>query len=262
MLGHAVGIQELAGDIYDLIPPPVHDETGFLRNFCHNGGFQVFLIRKLREFFPVFFPDHNRHAFLGFGNRQFRSVQAGIFFGYFVQIDLQPFRQFADGYGNTAGAEIVAAFYQHRYFGIPEQALDLPFRRRIPFLHFRSAGRQGIYRMFLGGTGCPADAVTARTSAQQYDDISCRRTFPDHRALGSSPHDRADFHTFRHKTVVIIFLYLPGSQTDLVAVRGIPGRRPDGQLALGQFARQGFFDGRTGIAGAGNTHRLIHIGPA
>ena len=116
--------------------------------------------------------------------------------------------------------------------------------------------------MFLGGTGCPADAVTTRTSAKQNDDISCRRTFPDHRALGSSSHDRADFHTFRHKTVVIIFLYLPGSQTDLVAVRGIPCRRPDGQLALGQFARQRFFNGRTGIAGAGNTHRLIHIGPA
>ena len=116
--------------------------------------------------------------------------------------------------------------------------------------------------MLLGGTGCPADSVTARTSAQQYDDITCRRTLPDHRALGSSTHDRTDLHTFGHKTVVIIFLHLSGGQTNLIAVGRITGRRPDGQLALGQLTRQRFFNGRTGIAGAGNTHRLIHIGPA
>ena len=116
--------------------------------------------------------------------------------------------------------------------------------------------------MLLGRTGSAADAVTPGTPAQQYDDIPCRRTLADDRAFGSRAHDRADFHTFRYKTVVVVFLYLPGGQTDLVAVGRIPCRRADGQLALRQLACQRFFNRRTGIPCPGDAHGLIHISTA
>ena len=149
MLGHPVGVQELAGNIHDLVAPPVHHKTGFGSHFCHNGSFQIFFIREFGEFFPVFFPDDHRHTFLGFGNSQLRTVQAGVFFRHLIQVDLQTLRQLANGYGYTAGAKVVAAFDQHRHFRITEQALNFPFRRRIALLYLRPAVCQGIHCMFL-----------------------------------------------------------------------------------------------------------------
>ena len=59
---------------------------------------------------------------------------------------------------------------------------------------------------------------------------------------------------------MVIFLHMAGCQADLVTVRAVTGGSADSDLALRQFAGQGFFDRYTGVGRAGHTHSLINIG--
>ena len=53
-----------------------------------------------------------------------------------------------------------------------EHTLDLTLCRCITFLHLCAADLDRSLCVYLGGTGCTADTVTAGTSAKQDDDIS------------------------------------------------------------------------------------------
>ena len=116
--------------------------------------------------------------------------------------------------------------------------------------------------MFLGSTRCAAHAVTARTAAQQYDDVAGSRSLTDDGIPGSRADDAAHFHALCYKAGMIIFFYAARCQADLVAVGAVACSSAQSNLPLGQFALQGLFIRRTGIGSTGDTHSLIYIAAA
>ena len=161
----AVGIQEFPGQVEDHVSPPVHLDPSGVGDLRYDDGFQVFLPGHIDEFRCIFCRHDHGHSFLGFGDGQFRAVQTVVFLQDRIQFDVQAVRQFTDGHGNAAGTKVVAAFDQLGRFLSPEEPLKISFHRRVALLDFRSGGHDGIFRVFLGGTGGTAAAVPAGPSA-------------------------------------------------------------------------------------------------
>ena len=78
LLGRAVGIEELAGDVDDDAPVPAHHQPLFLRDFGHHRGFEVFLVRQRHERIHIFGCEYHGHALLRFGNGQLGAVEAVV----------------------------------------------------------------------------------------------------------------------------------------------------------------------------------------
>ena len=113
--------------------------------------------------------------------------------------------------------------------------------------------------MLLGRTGRAAAAVAAGTAANQQDRIPrLRLAAPDMRA-GRSANNSADFHAFGNKAFIIDLRHLTGSESNLIAVGTVTRPGAQGNLALGQLARQSRFQRRARIAAAAYTHRLIYV---
>ena len=111
MLLGAVGIQKLAADINDLSAVPFHRQARLCGHCCDGRRFKVFGARKVNKRLNVFLFDHDRHSFLRFAYRKFGTVKTFIFFRNGVEIDVESVRKFSDSDGNSAGSEIVTAFY-------------------------------------------------------------------------------------------------------------------------------------------------------
>ena len=79
---------------------------------------------------------HHGHALLGLGDGEFGAVEAVVFLGHVVEVDLERGRDLADGDRDAAGAEVVADLDLPAGARVAEQALDLPFGGRVAFLHF------------------------------------------------------------------------------------------------------------------------------
>src|SRR5699024_3733157 len=198
-------------------------------------------------------------SLLGFGNGDFRSVQARIFFRHLVQVDLQSGCQFSDGNRYTARTEVVTFFDQKADLSSAEKSLQFTLGRRISFLYLCAAGLDGLCGVYLGGTGSSAAAVTAGTSAQQDDDIARIGIFTDNSVSWRRSENCSDLHTFCHIVWMINFFYISGSQTDLVSVGAVSVSRLAYQFLLRKFSFQGFAL-RTGrVCRTGHTHCLVHI---
>ena len=179
-----VGVQKRSGDIYDLQAAPHQHQPRFLCHHRHLCGFQVFLPGIGEESLRVARIYHHCHPFLGFRNCDLRPVQSRVFLRHLIQIYPKSIRQLSDGHRHAAGPKVVAFLDQTADFFSAEQTLDLAFRRRIPLLDLRPAGLNGFFRVDLGRTGGAAAAVPACPAAQQDDDISRIRGFPDHSPPG------------------------------------------------------------------------------
>ena len=114
--------------------------------------------------------------------------------------------------------------------------------------------------MYLGGTGCTADTVTAGTSSKKDDDISRVGIFTDNRTSRSSTHNRTDLHTFCNVVRMIDFFYSTGCKTDLVSVGAVTVSCAADKFLLRKFTLQSFFYGYSRISRTGYTHCLIYIG--
>ena len=77
-----------------------------------------------------------------------------------------------------------------------------------------------------------------------------------------SAHDGADLHALGHVAGVIEFVDLAGGKADLVAVAGVAGGSGGYELALRQLALERLGHGDGGVAGAGDTHGLVHVAAA
>ena len=113
--------------------------------------------------------------------------------------------------------------------------------------------------MFFGRTGRTADAVTTGTAANQQHDIARFRHATNDLIRRHRADDRADFHAFGDVTGVVVFTYLTGRETDLVAVRTVTGRRLRRNRALRQFTGKRCRKRRARIAAAGHAHRLVNV---
>ena len=262
MLGDAVGIEESAGNIDDVLVAPVHDQAFCIRSDSDDRRFQVFFGGIFHEFIDVFRSDDDSHTFLRFGNSQFRTVQAFVFLRDFVEVDVQAVCQFADSDGDTAGTEVVAAFDEYRDFMAAEEALDLAFRQGIALLDFGAARFQGFDGMFLGRARSTAAAVAAGLAAEENDDVARERFFADDVIARSCAEDGTDFHALGNEAGVVIFFDFARSQANLVTIRAVTLGSACRQLTLGQFADERILDRLTRVAGTGDPHGLIDIGTA
>ena len=79
--------------------------------------------------------DDDGHALLRFGDRKLRAGQALVFFRQGVEVDFQAVGQLADGDGDAAGAEIVAAFDAFGNVGAAEKPLKLALLGGVALLN-------------------------------------------------------------------------------------------------------------------------------
>ena len=159
-----VSIQESTGNINNFFSSPVQYQTRFFGNNSYYNSFQVFFVGIFHEFVNVFRIYNNSHTFLRLGNSNFCSIQAGIFFRYFIQIDLQSRCQFSDCYRYTACTKVITFFDQFADFFSAEHTLDLTFCRSVTFLYLGTTNFDRSFCMYFGRTGCTTDTVTAGTS--------------------------------------------------------------------------------------------------
>ena len=260
LLMRTVGIQESTGNINNFFFSPVQYQTRFFGNNGYHNSLQVFFVGVFHEFVNIFRIYNNCHTLLGLGDCDLGSVQTGVFFRYFIQIDLQTRCQFTDSYGYTAGTEVVTFLDQFTYFFSAEHTLDLTFGRRISFLYFGSAHFDGSFGMYFGRSGSTTDTVTASTSAKQDDDIARIGILSLDCTSWSSAHNRTDLHTFCHIIRMIDFFYITGSQTDLVTIGAVTVCSTTNQFLLRQFSFQCLFNRNGRICGTGHTHCLVYIG--
>ena len=212
----SVGIQECTGNIDDLFSSPGEYQTRVLGYDCNFGCLQVLFCGIFQELLTVFRVDDNGHTLLGLGDGDLGSVEAGIFFRYFVQIDLKARCQLADGNGNSACTEVVAFFNQKADFLAAEQSLQFTLSRCVSFLYLCTAGLDGFCRMYFGGTGCTAAAVSSSTAAEQDDDIARIGIFTDNGTARCCSKDSSDLHTFCHVVRMVNFFDI----TDCTAKAG------------------------------------------
>ena len=258
----AVGIQKGSGNIDDRHPSPLHHQPVRIGHIGDDCGFQIFFCCIADKLVRIFLLHHHCHPFLGFRNSQFRAVKAFIFLRHLVQVDIQSVSEFPHCHRYAAGTEIIAPLNETGHLAPAEEALNLSFRQRIALLYFCTAGFNGFRIQFLGRTGGAAHAVTAGPSAYQNHHISRLGRQADHMVRRSCGHHRTDFHTLCNKSGMVVFLHFPCSQTNLVAIGAVPFGCFNGNLPLGELARQRLGKRRPGVAGTGNAHGLVYIGTA
>ena len=258
----AVGIQERAGDIHDLLSSPGKHQSRILGDHSYGGSLQVLLCSVFQEFCLVLFIYYNSHTLLGLGDSDLRTVQSRVFLRNQVEVYLQAVCQLADGYGYSACAEIVTLLNQTGYLRTTEQSLDLTLGGSVTLLHLCAAGLNGLLSVYLGGTGSAAAAVASGLAAKKNDQISRIGGLTDDILSGRCAHDRANLHSLCHIVGVINLFYIAGSQTDLVAVGAVAVGCAAYQLLLGQLALQCLLYRYGGICRSGYTHSLIYIGTA
>ena len=262
VLGSAVGIQECAADVDDGLAVPLHAQALFFRNGGHHGSFQVFLMRVADEFLNIFRRQCARHALLAFGNGKLGAVQALVFLRNRVQVDKQAIAQLADGNGNTAGAEVVAALDKAACLAAAEQALDLALNGGVALLNLGTRLFHAFHILGFGGTGGAANAVTTGAAAQQHNLVAWSRLFAAHVIGRRCAYHRANLHALGNVARVVQLVHLTSSKANLVAIGRIARSRRGNQLALGQLAFQRFGNGNRRVARAGYAHSLVHIAAA
>jgi hypothetical protein len=149
----AVGVEEGAGEIDDGFAAPGHDEAAAVGDVGDVDAFEVFLVGFGDEVGDFRGIDADGHAFLGFGDGEFGAVEAVVFFRDGIEVDDERGRDFADGDGDAAGAEVVADFDFAGEFRVAEEALDFALGGGVAFLDFGG--------VFEGGVVCSLDEPVA-----------------------------------------------------------------------------------------------------
>ena len=260
MLTHSVCCEEAAGNPYNLFAAPPHDQTWILCHHSDTCRLQIFCIRIIQKSRDILGSQHDRHTFLGLGDRKFRTIQPLILLRNGIKIDRQPIRKLTDCHGDTACTEVVAALDQTTDLGIAEKALQLAFRRRIALLYLRSRSRQRLLCMLLGRTSRTADAVTPRAPAKQDDDIAGHRALTHNLCRRHCADHCTDLHTLCKIALMVNLTHLARGKTDLVAVGTVSLRCAKCNLLLRELPWQRILDWCTRIGGSSHAHRLIDIG--
>ena len=213
VLGRAVAREEFAGYVHNGIAAPGHAHATAVGDDRDRRGFKVFCMRKLDEAIHVFRRERDRHALLTFGDGELGAVEAFVFLGYAIEVDLEAVGQLADGDRNAARAEIVAALDHAAGLGVAEQTLDLALDRGVALLHFRATRFDGLEVVRFGRARCAADAVAAGASAEQDDHVFWSRGFTANISRGRCAHNRTDLHAFRG-IAGVVKLVRPGPLPD------------------------------------------------
>ena len=262
MLGAAVGVEEVAGNVHDRVAVPGHAQTVLVGHNCDLDRLEVFLCCRGDERVRVLRAHDDRHALLRLGDGQLGAVQTVVLLGHGVQVDVQAVRQLADGDRHAARAEVVAAADHAGDVAIAEQALDLALLRRVALLDLCAAGFERGLGVLFGGASGTAAAVAAGLAAEQDDHVAGFGYFADHVFDRGRANNRADLHALGDITRVIDLVHQPSRKADLVAVGRIARRRGLAQLALRQLMLERLGERNGRVARAGHAHRLIDVAAA
>ena len=97
VLGRAVGVEELAGQVDDSDAVPGHAHARLSGNLGDNGRLQVLLGGVAHELLDVTVGDGAGHALLGLRDSELGAVQAVVLLGHGVQVDIQAVGKLAHG---------------------------------------------------------------------------------------------------------------------------------------------------------------------
>ena len=125
VLGAAVGVEEVAGNVNDRVAVPGHAQTVLVGDGGNDDSLDVLLCSGRDEGVGVLCADNDSHALLRLGDRQFGAVQTVVLLRNGVQVDVKAVGQLADGDRYAARAEVVAAADHAGNIAVAEQALDL-----------------------------------------------------------------------------------------------------------------------------------------
>ena len=262
VLGCAVGVEELTGQVDDGDTVPGHAHARLGGNLGDNGRLEVLLGGVAHELLDVTVGDGAGHALLGLRDSELGAVQAVVLLGHGIKVDIQAVGKLAHGDRDTAGAKVVAALDQTAGIAAAEQALQLALDRGVALLDLGARGLDGLGVLGLGGAGGAADAVTAGAAAQQDDLVGGGGALAAHVVCRGSARDGANLHALGHVARVIELVDLTGGKADLVAVAGVAGGGSGHELALRQLALERLGNRDGGVAGAGDAHGLVHIAAA
>ena len=262
VLGCAVGVEELAGQVDDSDAVPGHAHARLSGNLGDNGRLQVLLGGVAHELLDVTVGDGAGHALLGLRDSELGAVQAVVLLGHGVQVDIQAVGKLAHGDRDAAGAKVVAALDQTAGVAAAEQTLQLALDRGVALLDLGTRGLDGLGVLGLGGAGGATDAIAAGAAAQQDDLVGGGGALATNVVCRGSAHDGANLHALGHVTGVIEFVDLTGGKADLVAVAGVAGGGSGHELALRQLALERLGNRDGGVTGAGDTHGLVHVAAA
>ena len=254
-----VGIQECAGNIYDLFASPLENQSRILGHFCHADSLQVLFRSIFHKFINVFRVYNHCHTLLRFGDGKLGSIKTFIFLRYFVKIYYQSVCQLTDGNRHTTCTKVVTFANQSGHFRTAEQSLDLALSWCISFLNLSSTGLNGSLRMNLGRTSCTAAAVTSGSATQQNDNITRIRSLADHVFSRSCAHNSTDLHTFCHIVRMIDLFYIAGCKSDLITIRTITTGSTTHQFFLRKLSFQCLRYRNRWISSTSHTHCLIYI---
>ena len=259
MLLCAVGIQEFAREVDDLLAVERHDKARICLHLGHNGGLKVFFIRKGGKACGILLGYDNGHTLLRFTDGKLCAVKTLVFFGNHVEVDAKAVGKLTDGNRHAAGTKVVTTLDEAGSLLAAEQTLELALLGRVTLLHLGTAGFQRIHLVGLGGAGSTATAVTSRATAEQDDHVTRCGALTAY-VLGRCGRDHGtDLHALGGIAVVVKLVYLTRCKTDLVAVGGIAcGRRGD-DLLLRKLAGHGFRERAERICRARHTHGGVHV---
>ena len=150
VLGCAVGVEELAGQVDDGDAVPGHAHARLGGNLGDNGSLQVFLGGVAHELLDVTVGDGASHALLGLGDSELGAVQAVVLLGHGIKVDIQAVGKLAHGNRDAAGAKVVAALDQAAGVAAAEQALQLALDRGVALLNLGARGLDGLGVLGLG----------------------------------------------------------------------------------------------------------------
>ena len=260
MLGAAIGVEEITGNIDNLDAVPGHAQAVLVGNGCDNNSLDILLGSCGNKGVYVLCTDNDSHALLRLGDSQLGAVQTVVLLRYGVQVDVQTVSQLADGNGYTARTEVVAAANHAGDIAVAEQTLNLALLRRIALLDFRAAGLEGFLGVLLGGAGCTAAAVAAGLAAEQDNDVARLGYLADDVLQRSCADNSANLHALCDITRMVNLMYEAGSKANLVAVGGVARSSGLAQLALRQLVFEGLRQRYGRVTRTGHAHRLINIG--
>ena len=142
-------IDKGAREINDVLAAVFDDHPARIRHVGDVGAFEVFFVSHVAEGFPVFLGDDAGHTLLAFRDRQLGACEAFVFLRHAVEMNVKAVGKLANGDGNTASTEVVAALDHAGDLRSAEEALDLALFDRIPLLHFCAGGFEGVGVLLL-----------------------------------------------------------------------------------------------------------------
>ena len=109
ILGRAVGVKEITGNITNCITVPCHCKSCISLNLSNDCCLKVFCCRKLHKSGSVCRLYNNCHSFLRFGNSNFSTVKTVILLGNCIKVDCKTVCQLTSRTRNTACAKVVTS---------------------------------------------------------------------------------------------------------------------------------------------------------